>query len=76
MLKFYLHRLGFEPGSIACQATILPRVTSDIFTNLASSGIRTRVYRVAGDNSTTEPPMLAYNQKCQKLESMVLSHRN
>ena len=26
--------------------------------NYASAGNRTRVYRVAGDNSTTEPPML------------------
>ena len=43
---------------------------------LASAGNRTRVYRVAGDNSTTEPPMLAYNPQCQKLESMVLGHRN
>ena len=33
---------------------------------LASAGNRTRVYRVAGDNSTTEPPMLAYNPQCQK----------
>ena len=28
------------------------------FQNIASAGNRTRVYRVAGDNSTTEPPML------------------
>ena len=43
---------------------------------LASARNRTRVYRMAGDNSTAEPPMLAYNAKCQKLECVVLGHRN
>ena len=42
----------------------------------ASAWNRPRVHRVAGDNSTTEPPMLAYNTKSLKLESMVLGHRN
>ena len=42
----------------------------------ASAWNRPRVHRVAGDNSTTEPPMLAYKKKSLKVESMVLGHRN
>ena len=40
----------------------------------ASAANLTRVYRVAGDNSTTEPPMLAYTTKCVKLYTMVIGH--
>ena len=40
---------------------------------LASTGNRIRVYRVAGDNSTTEPPILAYINKSQKLGSLTRS---
>ena len=42
----------------------------------ASAGNRTRVYRVAGNNSTTEPPTLAYNAQSKKLESLVLGHKS
>ena len=44
----------------------------DSFENLALSGNRTPVSRVAGENSTTEPTMLIYPGKpCKSISDML-----
>ena len=52
---------GIEPGSPALQADALlsePPGKPQTKTGNALAGKRTRVSRVGGENSTTEPPML------------------
>ena len=49
--------------------TVLVTNVIQFMKNFASAGNRTRAARVAGEHSTTEPPMLLLNLLIQKITS-------